>query len=194
VSATTIAMIPTNFRFWIADFRLSDRNQRNAVRDVLVMCWGPNLKSKIENLKLVHLITLSARASTFGGIVRPIYFAVLRLITNSNFVDSLYRYCLPLCLSMTLSANTAIELLPQLVASVLSAQALSILKPLLQNRLFSQGIVVAGSVKVDDIPVTWILKDWTSPVKGLFLDCRKFQMAKAAGRISDFGNDTLTSP
>jgi hypothetical protein len=115
-----------------------------------------------------------------------------RFISNSNFVDSLYRYCLPLCLSMTLSANTAIELLPQLVASVLSAHTLSILKPLLQNRLFSQGIVVAGSVKVDDIPVTWILKDWTSPVKGLFLDCRKFQMAKAAGRISDFG--TIPSP
>ena len=34
----------------------------------------------------VHLITLSARASTFGGIVRPICFAVFRLITSSNFV------------------------------------------------------------------------------------------------------------
>ena len=33
-----------------------------------------------------HLITLFARASTSGGIVRPICFAVLRLITNSNFV------------------------------------------------------------------------------------------------------------
>ena len=31
-------------------------------------------------------ITLSALASTFGGIVRPICFAVLRLITSSNFV------------------------------------------------------------------------------------------------------------
>jgi hypothetical protein len=35
---------------------------------------------------LPHLITLSARTSTFGGIVRPICFAVLRLITSSNFV------------------------------------------------------------------------------------------------------------
>jgi hypothetical protein len=34
----------------------------------------------------VYLITLSARASTFCGIVRPFCFAVLRLITNSNFV------------------------------------------------------------------------------------------------------------
>ena len=34
----------------------------------------------------VHLISLLARASTSGGIVRPICFAVLRLITSSNFV------------------------------------------------------------------------------------------------------------
>jgi hypothetical protein len=33
-----------------------------------------------------HLITLSALASTLGGIVRPICFAVLRLMINSNFV------------------------------------------------------------------------------------------------------------
>ena len=32
-----------------------------------------------------HLITLSARASTLGGIARPICFAVFRLITSSNF-------------------------------------------------------------------------------------------------------------
>ena len=45
-----------------------------------------NLKSAIPNRKWIHLTTLSARASTFGGIVRPICFAVLRLIMNSNFV------------------------------------------------------------------------------------------------------------
>ena len=33
-----------------------------------------------------YLITLSARTSTFGGIVRPICFAVFRLMTSSNFV------------------------------------------------------------------------------------------------------------
>jgi hypothetical protein len=33
-----------------------------------------------------HLITLSARTSTLGGIVRPICLAVLRLIESSNFV------------------------------------------------------------------------------------------------------------
>jgi hypothetical protein len=32
-----------------------------------------------------HLITLSARASTLGGIVRPICFAAFRLMMNSNF-------------------------------------------------------------------------------------------------------------
>jgi len=31
-------------------------------------------------------MTLSARASTFGGIVRPICLAAFTLITNSNFV------------------------------------------------------------------------------------------------------------
>src|SRR4030095_13413890 len=32
-----------------------------------------------------YLITLSARASTFGGIVRPICLAAIRLMMNSNF-------------------------------------------------------------------------------------------------------------
>ena len=32
-----------------------------------------------------HLITVSALASTFGGIVRPICLAVFKLMTNSNF-------------------------------------------------------------------------------------------------------------
>src|SRR5439155_25290998 len=41
-----------------------------------------NRRSKIEN----HLITLSARYRTDCGIVRPICLAVLRFITNSNFV------------------------------------------------------------------------------------------------------------
>jgi hypothetical protein len=42
--------------------------------------------STIGCFYLGHLITLSALASTFGGIVRPICLAVLRLITSSNFV------------------------------------------------------------------------------------------------------------
>src|SRR5215510_273351 len=36
-------------------------------------------------LDFCHLITLSARARTFSGIVRPICLAVLRLMMNSNF-------------------------------------------------------------------------------------------------------------
>ncbi len=39
-----------------------------------------------QNKKSFHLITLSALASTLGGIVRPICLAVFRLITSSNFV------------------------------------------------------------------------------------------------------------
>jgi hypothetical protein len=39
-----------------------------------------------QDLKPNHLITLFARANTLGGIVRPICLAVLRLITNPNFV------------------------------------------------------------------------------------------------------------
>jgi hypothetical protein len=35
-----------------------------------------------------HRITLSARASTFGGIIRPICLAVFKLTTNSNFVGA----------------------------------------------------------------------------------------------------------
>jgi hypothetical protein len=36
----------------------------------------------------LYSITSSARASSTGGISRPSVFAVLRLITNSNFVGS----------------------------------------------------------------------------------------------------------
>src|SRR5262245_51817452 len=35
---------------------------------------------------LCYLITLSALASTLGGIVKPICLVVFRLITNSNFI------------------------------------------------------------------------------------------------------------
>ena len=42
--------------------------------------------AEISARAVAYLITLSALASTFGGIVRPICFAALRLITNSNLV------------------------------------------------------------------------------------------------------------
>src|SRR5262249_40958379 len=40
---------------------------------------------KFLSLLWYHLITLSALASTLGGMVRPICLAAFRLITNSNF-------------------------------------------------------------------------------------------------------------
>ena len=41
---------------------------------------------ELTQSKILHSITSSARASTLGGIVSPSPFAVLRLITSSNFV------------------------------------------------------------------------------------------------------------
>ena len=41
---------------------------------------------RLKSCARFHRITLSALASTFGGIVSPICLAVLRLMTNSNFV------------------------------------------------------------------------------------------------------------
>src|SRR5262249_38417217 len=45
-----------------------------------------SLHSTLLTRPSFHLMTLSALASTFGGIVRPICFAAFKLITNSNFV------------------------------------------------------------------------------------------------------------
>ena len=39
----------------------------------------------MANQKSHHLMTLSARASTLGGIVRPICLAAFRLMISSNF-------------------------------------------------------------------------------------------------------------
>jgi hypothetical protein len=52
-STQTIIESRSDFGFRIADFRLSNRNQGIEVRDVLVMTWGFNLKSKIENPKFI---------------------------------------------------------------------------------------------------------------------------------------------
>jgi hypothetical protein len=45
-----------------------------------------SLHSTLVTRPSFHLITLSALASTLGGIVRPICFAVLRLMMNSNLI------------------------------------------------------------------------------------------------------------
>src|SRR5215831_4748251 len=67
--------------------RLTSRPQRGSClahrQQVFV-----SLLSRQVLIRLHHSyrITLSALASTFGGIMRPICLAVFRLITNSNFV------------------------------------------------------------------------------------------------------------
>jgi len=72
---------PSHFGFWIADFGLSERDfEGNAF--IGLFSWV-----SIKNLILNHLITRSARASTFCRIVRPICLAALRLIASSNFFD-----------------------------------------------------------------------------------------------------------
>jgi hypothetical protein len=91
--------------FWILDCR--NKNSEIAATFSHAFALLLNPKSKIANPKLVlneregsqfihftpnaspltpYRITLSARASTFGGIVSPICFAAFRLMTNSNFV------------------------------------------------------------------------------------------------------------
>ena len=50
-------------------------------------CW-PRKQSAEERSSCLtyHFMTLSARANTLGGMVRPICLAVLKLITSSNLV------------------------------------------------------------------------------------------------------------
>jgi hypothetical protein len=80
----------SHFGFWIADpsawhrtgFEFSEKDRKKSVHRLVFS--GFNRKSKIENPKC-YLITLSAHASTFGGIVRPRCFAVFRLMVSSNF-------------------------------------------------------------------------------------------------------------
>ena len=54
-----------------------------------IVCWTVLNRGNTAILEfrlLGHRIILSALAKTLGGIVNPICFAVLALITNSNFV------------------------------------------------------------------------------------------------------------
>ena len=85
VSVRTRATIPAHFSdfgFWILDYRI---RSHDCFPNYFCSCLSP--QSKIGNLKSkIHLMTRSARASTFGGIVTPICLAVLRLTRNSNFV------------------------------------------------------------------------------------------------------------
>ena len=71
--------------FQISDCRIEPTKELRIEMSLLHALISLNLKSAIENLKC-HLMTLSARTSTFGGIVRPICLAAFRLMMNSNFI------------------------------------------------------------------------------------------------------------
>src|SRR5262249_3084903 len=70
-----------DFRFWILDYR--KKNPDIAPRILYSFSSPPieNRQSKIEN---VIFMTLSARTSTFGVIVRPICLAVFRLMMTQT--------------------------------------------------------------------------------------------------------------
>jgi hypothetical protein len=76
----TRARIPTDFRFWILrlgsgqvlDFRLSEKESCIQNRSIMLFPLIENRQSKIQN----YLMTRSALANTFGGIVSPIRLAV----------------------------------------------------------------------------------------------------------------------
>jgi hypothetical protein len=72
--------------FWILDCRFSIVGSKP--KDCRSRCLRHILgfQSKIQNRKSkIHLITLFALASTFGGIIRPRDFAVWRLIASWIF-------------------------------------------------------------------------------------------------------------
>ena len=74
------AWLRTCFGFPIIGARETKPNSKFVVH--LFFSLIQNRQSKIQN----YLITRSALANTFGGIVTPICFAVFRLITSSNFI------------------------------------------------------------------------------------------------------------
>ena len=68
-----------NGRSWNSDKRSSESLPSSRA-------GGSVAAAAFDRYPIIHLITLSARASTCGGIVRPICFAVFRLIKSSNLV------------------------------------------------------------------------------------------------------------
>ena len=80
------------YSFWIC--QSVSTSLRDNVRDlfrVIVLLLGqptPGAGSaaNMRRAPIVYWMTSSARPSSDGGIVRPRVFAVLRLMTNSNFV------------------------------------------------------------------------------------------------------------
>ena len=81
---------PWNFRWLLrlgGQAKRKEQSAKSKDRDYFLHVFSAlSHHSTLYTRPSSHLITLSARASTFGGIVRPICFAALRLIINSNFV------------------------------------------------------------------------------------------------------------
>ena len=85
-SAKVLSESTRHFGFSLLDFKICEEDFKGSAFMGLSPASIQNLKSKML------LITLSARDSTLGGIVNPICLAVLRLITNSNFVGCFHRH------------------------------------------------------------------------------------------------------
>jgi len=68
------------------------------------------------------------------------------------------------------------------------------LKPLTEDRISSQRIVVAGTIEVDDVSLARIAKNRTIPKKCILPDRRKFKMAEVSYGVSDFGHYPFSRP
>ena len=71
--------------FGISRCMLRASTEKQSEKSTARNAEGRNLRFLLL-LRACHLSTLSALASTFGGIVRPISFAAFKLIINSNLV------------------------------------------------------------------------------------------------------------
>src|SRR5262249_50868255 len=90
---------------------------------------GRRTAEQRDELAALHSITSSARARNDSGIVRPIAFAVLRLMTSSNFVGcstGMSFGCLPckiFCTSLVAWRNAAGPSAPNDIRPPMSANA-----------------------------------------------------------------------
>ena len=85
VVAAVFAVVGT---IWVHRYRHALGSQRMRGLDVGQpgACRLRTRTGRVRRRISIYLMTLSARASRFGGIVKPICLAVLRLIMSSNFV------------------------------------------------------------------------------------------------------------
>jgi hypothetical protein len=83
-----------------------------------------------------------------------------------------------------------LELLTALIG-VLSIELPHKILPLPLDFSFTERIIVAGPVKVDNIPLAWILENRPIRTNGFSFDCRKPEMAILARGVRDFRNDAF---